>query len=62
WFLNSYLQGLPQPVAESFKEMKIGELLAHPNSYLDQDFVTCLHSKTNEELASCNYLIAKKPL
>ncbi len=62
WFLNSYLQGLPQPVAESFKEMKIGDLLAHPNSYLDQDFVTCLHSKTNEELASCNYLIAKKPL
>ncbi len=62
WFLNSYVQGLPQPIAKSFKEMKIGDLLAHPNSYMDQDFVTFLHPQTNEELASCNYLIAKKPL
>ncbi|WP_254566305.1 methyltransferase domain-containing protein [Oscillatoria sp. HE19RPO] len=62
WFLNSYVQGLPQPIAESFKEMKIGDFLAHPNNYMDRDFVTFLHPKTNEELASCNYLIAKKAL
>ncbi|AFY84667.1 methylase involved in ubiquinone/menaquinone biosynthesis [Oscillatoria acuminata PCC 6304] len=62
WFLNSYVQGLPQPIAESFKEMKIGDLLAHPHSYMDRDFVTSLQPQTNEELASCNYLIAKKPL
>ncbi|MGL5192324.1 MAG: methyltransferase domain-containing protein [Chroococcales cyanobacterium] len=61
WFLNSYVQGLPQPIAESFKEMKIGELLAHPNSYMDRDFVTSLQLQSNEELASCNYLLAKKP-
>lgn len=61
WFLNSYVQGLPQPIAEQFKDMKIGELLAHPDSYLNQDFVTFLHPKTNEELAACNYLLAKKP-
>jgi SAM-dependent methyltransferase len=61
WFLNSYVRGLPQPIAEQFKEMKIGDLLAHPDSYLNQDFVTSLHPKTNEELASCNYLIARKP-
>ncbi len=62
WFLNSYVQGLPQPIAEAFKEIKVGELLSHPNTYLNRDFVTCLHPQTNEELASCNYLIAKKPL
>lgn len=62
WFLNSYIQGLPQPIAESFKQMKIEDLLAHPNSYMERDFVSCLHPQTNEELASCNYLLAKKPL
>ena len=62
WFLNSYVQGLPQPIAESFKEMKVGDLLAHPHSYMDRDFVTYLHPQSNEELASCNYLLAKKPL
>ncbi|MCT7961050.1 methyltransferase domain-containing protein [Laspinema sp. D1] len=62
WFLTSYVKGLPQPIAESFKEMKIGDLLAHPNSYMDRDFVTFLQPQSNEELASCNYLLAKKPL
>lgn len=62
WFLNSYIQGLPQPIAEGFKNMKVGDLLANPHSYLEQDFVTCLQPKTNEELACCNFLIAKKPL
>lgn len=62
WFLNSYVQGLPQPIAESFKEMKIGDLLGNPISYMDKDFVKFLHPQTNEELASCNYLLAKKTL
>lgn len=60
WFLNSYLLGLPEPVAEKFKNMKVFELLNHPTEYLDKDFVMQLSPKTNEELASVNSLIAIK--
>ena len=60
WFLNSYIRGLPEPVAEDFKNMKISDLLASPLEYLDRDFVNQLSLQTNEELACVNYLIAKK--
>lgn len=62
WFLNSYLRGLPAPVAEQFKNMKIADLLGHPESYIERDFVQNLPPEVNEELASCNYIIAQKNL
>lgn len=60
WFLNSYIEGLPDTIAEQFKNMKIGEILDHPSKYLDKEFVTQLHPTTNEKLASVNYLIGIK--
>lgn len=61
WFLNSYINGLPAAAADRFKKMKIGDLLDRPEEYLQSDFVSQLHPKVNEELACCNYIIAKKP-
>lgn len=61
WFLNSYLQGLPEPIAREFKNMKVSDLLDNPLVYLQQDFVNRLSDSTNEELASTNYILAVKP-
>lgn len=60
WFLNSYICGLPETVADKFKNMRVFDLLNHPTEYLDKDFVVQLSPKTNEELASVNSLIAIK--
>ncbi|MBW4639704.1 MAG: class I SAM-dependent methyltransferase [Gloeocapsa sp. UFS-A4-WI-NPMV-4B04] len=60
WFLNSYIRGLPERVAEEFKNMKVSDLLNNPREYLDKDFVRQLSLEVNEELASVNCLIAKK--
>jgi SAM-dependent methyltransferase len=61
WFLNSYVRGLPDPVAAKFKQMRVSELLNSPIDYLDNDFVTQVSAEVNEELACTNSLIAKKP-
>jgi SAM-dependent methyltransferase len=60
WFLNSYIHGLPEPVADKFKKMKVSALLDAPREYLDKDFVTHLSPAANEELACTNSIIAKK--
>ncbi len=60
WFLNSYIRGLPEPVADKFKQMKVSDLLNVPREYLDKDFVRHLSPTVNEELACTNSLIAKK--
>jgi len=62
WFLNSYIRGLPEPVADRFKKMQVSELLNDPKEYLDKDFVKQLSPKANEELACVNYLLGKKRL
>lgn len=60
WFLNSYVRGLPKPVADKFKQMRVSELLNSPIDYLDKDFVKQLSAEVNEELACTNSIIAKK--
>lgn len=60
WFLNSYVRGLPEDVAQKFKDMKIGELLESPIQYLEHDFVKKLNPNINEELACTNYIVATK--
>lgn len=60
WFLNSYIRGLPEKVAEEFKNMKVSDLLNQPIEYLEEDFVRQLSLEANEELACVNCLIAKK--
>jgi predicted SAM-dependent methyltransferase len=60
WFLNAYIRGLPEHIAQQFKEMKVSDLLSYPSSYLAEDFVTQLSFQTNEELACTNYIVAVK--
>ncbi|MBE9125267.1 MULTISPECIES: class I SAM-dependent methyltransferase [unclassified Coleofasciculus] len=60
WFLNSYIHGLPDSVADKFKLKRVSELLNVPMESLEQDFVTQLSAEVNEELACTNSLIAKK--
>jgi SAM-dependent methyltransferase len=60
WFLNSYINGLPEQVAKKFKNMRVADLLDSPLNYLDKEFVTQLNPKVNDELASVNCLVAKK--
>ena len=60
WFLNSYINGLPEQVANKFRNMKIADLLDNPIKYLERDFVTQVSPEVNEELACVNCLIAKK--
>ena len=60
WFLSSYLKGLPPPIAASFMDMRVRDLLVPADRYLGAPFVACLKPETREELACCNYIIAHK--
>lgn len=50
--LKSWASGLSGETLEHFKSLKVGELLDHPASYLDQPFVRELPMRKNFELAS----------
>jgi SAM-dependent methyltransferase len=60
WFLRSYGSGLPEEVAEEFKNMRLGDLMSEPLAYMERDFVRRLSPQTNEELACAIYLLARK--
>ena len=60
WFLNSYCKGLPGPVAERFREMKVKDLLDPGSAYMGADFVASLAAATQDEISCCNFLIARK--
>lgn len=61
WFLKSYVKGLPPEAADHFKSLKIGELLGGIDALLTQDYNKALSPAVIEELASVNYLVARKP-
>lgn len=60
WFLQEYVDGLPEPVASRFKKMKIEDLLKNPRYFLEKPLVTELDSRTNKILACTNYLVGQK--
>lgn len=60
WFLNAYCEGLPGPVADAFREMKVKDLLGPGSTYLGAEFVSRLSAAKQEEISSCNFLIARK--
>lgn len=60
WILNSYIKGLPEQLIEQFKDMRVRDLLQHGDRYLGAPFVACLKPETREELACCNYIMARK--
>ncbi len=60
WFLNSYCNGLPDKVKNSFMDMSVKDLIGLPTSYLAQDFVKELSTEANFELAAGTVLVGKK--
>ncbi|MEA3496787.1 MAG: class I SAM-dependent methyltransferase [Bacteroidota bacterium] len=60
WFLNAYIDGLPNKEAEYFKTLKVSDLIDSPLSYLDKDFVTKLSSFATKQLACSNQLVGTK--
>jgi SAM-dependent methyltransferase len=60
WFLQEYVDGLPEPVASRFKKMKIEDLLKNPRHFLEKPLVTELDLRTNKILACTNYLVGQK--
>ena len=60
WFLNSYLNGLPPATREEFAQLRVADLLGHPNSYLHRPFVRELPAAKNFELACVTSVLAVK--
>jgi len=52
WFLNTYLNGLPEKTKIELMNRKVKDLIQSPISYLADDFVTELNEETNFTLAS----------
>lgn len=61
WFLRSYLAGLPPEEASAFSRMRVSDLIEDPVSFMQQPFVTSLSEEAKDELASVNFVIARKP-
>ena len=60
WFLNSYLTGLPPAIAESFKKMKVEDLLGSGADHVHRDYVEQLSPAVTTELACVNYVVATR--
>lgn len=60
WMLNSWAHGLQGDALTEFKNLKIADLLADPQAYLDQPFVRALTHEKNMELASATVLHGTK--
>ena len=64
WTLTSLLQrwagALPLAARIRFQNMRVGDLMDHPLTYLHRSFVTRLPVEMNFELASTTALIARK--
>ena len=60
WFLNAYCNGLPDAVSDTFREMKVKDLLEPGSAYFGADFVKSLSETAQDEISCCNFLIATK--
>jgi SAM-dependent methyltransferase len=60
WFLNAYLEGLPPETAARFRDLRVSELLAPAEDYLDDAIVTAVDYDTSVQLACVNYVIGTK--
>lgn len=61
WILQSWATGLEGKAKADFENMRVGDLMGSPLSYLGQDFVKNLSEDKNMELASATVLHAVKP-
>ncbi|HJS85875.1 MAG TPA: methyltransferase domain-containing protein, partial [Acetobacteraceae bacterium] len=61
WFVQSWAQGLPEPARAEFLDLRLGDLMASPASFLDRSWVSQLSPEKTFELASATMLFARKP-
>jgi SAM-dependent methyltransferase len=61
WILNRYAAGLPPMQRADFMTKQVSDLVGPGYSYLGSSFVTALAPATREELACCNFVLARKP-
>jgi SAM-dependent methyltransferase len=61
WIVSRWASGLPTWDRFKFLNMRLGDLLDSPLSYLDRRFVTGLSDESRFELASTTALVARKP-
>lgn len=61
WLLTAYTKGLPPALSKQFMDMRVRDLLTPADHHLGAPFVACLSAESREELAMCNYIIARKP-
>jgi len=61
WVLQRWAAGLPEAARSEFLNMRVADLIADPNSYIDQAFVTQLPKESQFELAATTSLFARKP-
>jgi SAM-dependent methyltransferase len=62
WMLRSWADGLSGAARQEFLDMKVGDLMGEPVSYLQRTWVRNLELDKNFELASACLLFAHKPL
>jgi hypothetical protein len=61
WILRSWREGLTGATRLEFEEMRVGELIGDPLSYLDRAFCAELPREKRFELAAGTVLLARKP-
>ena len=61
WFLSRWAEQLPDSIRKAFLSKTVGELVADPASYLNEEWVTALPKEAQFELASATVLYARKP-
>ena len=61
WYLGSWTAGLEGTTREEFLQMKVGDLIGEPVTYLSKGIVRELSRDKNLELAACTALWARKP-
>jgi SAM-dependent methyltransferase len=62
WILSSWNDGLPPHISETFKNMRVGDLLSDPMRLVAEDFCTKLPKDKQLELACATVLQAHKSL
>jgi SAM-dependent methyltransferase len=60
WYLGSWAAGLEGATREEFLQMKVGDLIGEPVTYLSKGIVRELSRDKNFELAACTALWARK--
>jgi hypothetical protein len=60
WFIQKYVNGLPENIRQKFFDMTVSEFMATPESFYDNDIVTTLKPSVELELASATLLTGRK--